>query len=152
VTLVEFFDYRCPYCKVDAPTVQAVIAKNPKLRVVMKEFPILGPSSVFAAKVALVAAKHGKYAAFHTAMFAFKGQIDDNQTIEIARSVGLDPAAVRREITDPAIEKAIQTNLDLAKEIGVEGTPAFIAGETILPGAVSPADLQHLVDDARAKG
>ncbi|HTH97752.1 MAG TPA: DsbA family protein [Stellaceae bacterium] len=152
VTLVEFFDYRCPYCKIDAPNVQAAIQADPKLRVVMKEFPILGPDSVFAAKVALVAAKHGKYAEFHNAMFAAKGQIDESKIMDVAHSVGLDPKKTRAEMNDPAIEKQIQDNLELAKAVGVEGTPAFVAGDTLLPGAVSPEDLHKLVAQARAKG
>jgi protein-disulfide isomerase len=152
VTLVEFFDYRCPYCKVVAPTVETLIRQDPKLRVVMKEFPILGPSSVFAARVALVAAKHGKYGAFHTAMYKLKGGFDDDTTLGVAQSVGLDPDQVKREMAAPEIDAALKSNMDLARAIGVDGTPAFIAGDTVVPGAVDLDGLKQLVASIRAKG
>jgi protein-disulfide isomerase len=152
VTLVEFFDYRCPYCKADAPQIAELIDKDPKVRVVMKEYPILGPASVFATKVALVAAKYGKYAAFHDAMFAFKGQLDDKKTLQIAHSVGLDPVKTKKEAEDPAIAAQIQDNLDLAKAVGVNGTPNFIIGDTLLPSALTLKDLQQLVASERSKG
>jgi protein-disulfide isomerase len=151
VTLVEFFDYRCPYCKAVAPTLEGLIKADPKLRVVMKEFPILGPGSLFAARVALVAAKHGKYADFHAAMYQLKGAFNDDTTLSVAEAVGLDPAMVKKEMAAPEIDAQLKSNIDLAKAIGVDGTPAFIAGDTLVPGAVDLDGLKQLIASARAK-
>ncbi|HEV2674394.1 MAG TPA: DsbA family protein [Aliidongia sp.] len=149
VTIVEFFDYRCPYCKVTAPTLQTLIAQDPKVRVVMKEFPILGKESVFASRVALVAKKHGKYAEFHQAMFALKTKVDDAQTLEVAKSIGLDPAQVKKEAESSDIDAILKNNYDLAKALNVSGTPAFVIGDTLLPGAVELKDFQDAVAAAR---
>jgi protein-disulfide isomerase len=149
VTIVEFFDYRCPYCKATAPTLQTLIGQDPKLRVVMKEFPILGKESVFASRVALVARKHGKYAEFHEAMFALKTKVDDAATLDVAKSVGLDPAMVKKEAESADIDAILKHNYDLAKSLNVGGTPAFVIGDTLLPGAVELKDFQDAVAAAR---
>ena len=149
VTIVEFFDYRCPYCKVTAPTLQTLISQDPKVRVVMKEFPILGKESVFASRVALVARKHGKYAEFHQAMFALKTKVDDAQTLEVAKSIGLDPAEVKKEAEAADIDAILKHNYELAKALNVSGTPAFVIGDTLLPGAVELKDFQDAIAAAR---
>ena len=149
VAVVEFFDYRCPYCKVTAPTLQTLITQDPKVRVVMKEFPILGKESVFASRVALVAQKHGKYAEFHQAMFALKTKVDDAQTLEVAKSIGLDPAQVKKEAEASDIDAILKHNYELAKTLDVSGTPAFVIGDTLLPGAVELKDFQAAIAAAR---
>jgi len=151
VTLVEFFDYRCPYCKSSAPNVTALIQSDPKLRVVMKEFPVLGADSVFASKVALVAARYDKYQAFHDAVLANKGSLDDGKTLAIARSVGLDSDAVSKQMSDPAIETNLQKNLALAQILQIDGTPTFIVGDTIIPGMATIDDLKQAIAQARGK-
>ena len=151
VTLVEFFDYRCPYCKSSAPSVTELIRGDPTLRVVMKELPVLGPESVFASRVALAVVRHGKYAAFHDALLANKGTLDNDKTLEIARLFGLNPAKLQKESADPAITANIQADLDLSRTLGIDGTPTFVVGNTIIPGVVSLDDLKQAVADARAR-
>lgn len=149
VTIVEFFDYRCPYCKVTAPTLQTLIGQDRKVRLVMKEFPILGKESVFASRVALAVAKHGKYAEFHQAMFALKTKVDDAQTLEVVKSIGLDPAQIKQESEGSDIDVILKHNYDLAKQLNLSGTPAFVIGDTLLPGAVELKDFQDAVATAR---
>src|ERR1051326_7752795 len=107
VSLVEFFDYRCPYCKQVEPALEALLAEDRQLRFVYKEFPVLGPVSKTAAQVALAARQQGKYDAFHRAMMALKGQIDDAAVFKVAQSVGLDVERVKRDMTGPEVEAAI---------------------------------------------
>ena len=149
VTIVEFFDYRCPYCKVTAPTLQTLIGQDSNVRLVMKEFPILGKESVFASRVALVVKKHGKYAEFHQAMFALKTKVDDAQTLEVVKSLGLDPAQIKKEADASDIDAILKQNYDLARALNLTGTPAFVIGDTLLPGAVELKDLQDAVAAAR---
>jgi protein-disulfide isomerase len=152
ITLIEFFDYRCPYCKVVAPALRDLISRNPDLRVVMKEFPILSPESRFAAQVALVAARHGRYAEFHRAMFALDGKPDRAAILATAQAQGLDPGMVAREAQAPEIAAEIDGNLQLAHEIGVDATPSFIGGDQIAPGATDVQGLEGLIAAAKAKG
>ncbi|WP_287786426.1 DsbA family protein [Acidiphilium sp.] len=151
VTMVEFFDYRCPYCKVMAPRLTALIGRDPGLRLVMKEYPVLSRESIFAAKVALIAARHGVYAGFHKAMFGLSGQLDDQKTLQVAQSVGLSNDAVRAELGDREIAAELRRNLALGQLIGVRGTPAFIVDRGITPGAVATEVLAKMVEDARKK-
>ncbi len=151
VTLVEFFDYRCPYCKSSAPTIVDLIKDDPRLRVVMKEFPVLGPESTYAARVALVAARHGKYAEFHQTVLGFKGTLDNAKTLELAAQVGLDPKQTKAEADDAKLDKIIQNNIDLAHALAIDGTPSFVIGKFILPGVVGLDDLKLAVAQARGK-
>jgi len=149
VTIVEFFDYRCPYCKLTAPTLQTLIGQDAKVRLVMKEFPILGKESVFASRIALAVKKHGKYAEFHLAMFALKTKVDDAQTLEVVKAIGLDPAQIQKEADGADIDAILKQNYDLAKQLNVSGTPAFVIGDALLPGAVELKDFQDAVATAR---
>jgi protein-disulfide isomerase len=149
VTIVEFFDYRCPYCKVTAPTLQTLLGQDTKIRLVMKEFPILGKESVFASRIALAVKKHGKYPEFYQAMFALKTKVDDAQTLEVVTSLGLDPAQIKKESEGSDIDAIIKNNYDLAKQLNLSGTPAFVIGDTLLPGAVELKDFQDAVATAR---
>jgi protein-disulfide isomerase len=141
VTLVEFFDYNCPYCRRVAPTVVELEEADPGLRLVYKEFPILGPGSQFAARAALAARKQGKYVPFHNALMRATNQVTEQTVMEIAREVGLDTEQLRADMQDPAIEEAIARNLQLADALGITGTPSFIIGQEVVPGA---ADLRML--------
>lgn len=149
VTMVEFFDYRCPYCKAVEPSLEKLLTQDHRLRMVYKEFPVLGPASVTAARAALAARKQGKYAAFHTAMMAAKGQITDQTVYMVAGSVGLDLTRLKRDMAAPTVEQQIKANLDLADDLGINGTPAFIIGDHIIPGAVDLATLKQDIADAR---
>ncbi|HWB48401.1 MAG TPA: DsbA family protein [Stellaceae bacterium] len=151
VTLVEFFDYRCPYCKQVEPALEKLIAEDRQLRFVFKEFPVLGPESETAARVALAAKKQGKYDAFHRAMMATPGHIDEATIYRVAASAGLDVDRVKQDMKSPDISKELKANLDLGKALDLDGTPSFIIGDTIVPGAISASDLKQLIADARGQ-
>ena len=149
VTLVEFTDYACTYCRRSVPDVTALIAANPDLRVVIRELPILSPASGNAARMALAAAEQGKYAAFHEAMFA--GGRPDPQTIAAAAAAaGLDLARAERIAAAPATTAEIERNLALARQLGFQGTPSWVAGQAILSGAVGQARLAEAVAATRS--
>ena len=147
VTLVEFFDYRCPYCKQVEPSLDALLKEDGKLRIVYKEFPILGEASIYATHVALAAKQQGKYAEFHRAMMATKGDISDDTVLNVATSLGLDMTKIKTDMTAPEIDKLIDKNLALADALDIQGTPALIIGDTPIPGAV---DLDGLRKDIAA--
>ena len=151
VTMVEFFDYRCPYCRMMAPRLMTLIGKDSGLRLVMKEYPVLSRESIVAAKVALVAARHGVYAPFHAAMFALNGPFDEQKVMQVAQLVGLSPDVARQEMDDPALTSELRRNLALGRILGINGTPAFVIGNGILPGAVTIEDLEKLIAAQRRK-
>jgi protein-disulfide isomerase len=149
VTIVEFFDYRCPYCKEVEPSLEALLKEDGKLRIVYKEFPILGPASVYAAHVALAALAQGKYDAFHRTMMAVKGTIDDDTVRRTASGVGLDMDKIAAEAGADGIDRIIQSNYALAQSLDIDGTPAFIVGDTMLPGAADIDTLRKAVAKVR---
>src|ERR1700730_2430695 len=149
VTVVEFFDYRCPYCKQVQPALQKLLDQDRKLRFVYKEFPVLGEQSDIAAHAALAARLQGRYEAFHNAMMAAKGQISEELVYRVAGSVGLDVDRLKRDMTDPEIERALSANRALAKALELRGTPGFIIGDHIVPGAIDLDALKTMVADAR---
>jgi protein-disulfide isomerase len=149
VTLVEFFDYNCPYCRRVAPTMAELEEADPDLRVVYKEFPILGPGSQFAARAALASRRQGKYVPFHNALMQATEQVTEETVMGIAREVGLDTDQLRADMQDPAIGEAIARNLQLANALGITGTPSFVIGQEVVPGAVDLRTLQSLIARAR---
>jgi protein-disulfide isomerase len=149
VTIVEFFDYRCPYCKQVEPHLEALLKEDPKLRIVYKEFPVLGPESVYASRMALAARKQGKYAQFHDAMMAAKGKITEDTVLDVARAVGIDVARAKTDMTGPDIQEMIKRNYALADALDIQGTPAFIVGDTLVPGATDLDNLRRLIAEAR---
>ena len=148
-TIVEFFDYQCPYCKRVEPDLESLMRQDPKLRIVYKEFPVLGPVSIVAARAALAAVRQDKYAAFHDAMMAATGHITDDTVYKVAASVGLDVARLKRDMAASQIASQISANLALAQALDIHGTPTFVIGREIVPGAVSIASLKKLVADSR---
>ena len=150
VAIVEFFDYRCPYCRKVAPTVKKVMEEDGNIRLVMKEFPILGPQSMQAARAALAAARQGKYEEFHWALMTKPGDMSAPYLRKIAREVGLDVKRLEDDMKSPDIERMIQLNRQLATAIGIRGTPAFVIGNAVVPGAVDLPTLKRLVAEARA--
>jgi protein-disulfide isomerase len=145
VTLVEYFDYACGYCRASVADVDKLIAADPQIRVVYKELPILSAFSDRAARMSLVAAQAGKFAAYHHALYG-EGALDDAKIDQAARSVGLDAKAA----DSPAIAREIETNLDLARNLRLSGTPTFVVGDTMLNGAVGYDGLKEAVAKARA--
>ena len=151
VSLVEFFDYRCPYCKQVEPSLEALLSEDRQLRLVYKEFPVLGPESVTASKAALAARKQGKYDAFHRALMVLKGQINDTAVFKTAESVGLDVDRLKRDMAAPEITRALKANTELADALDIRGTPGFVVGNEIVPGAIDLASLKQLIATARKK-
>ena len=149
VTIVEFFDYRCPYCKQVQPTLRTLLDQDRKLRFIYKEMPVLGPASVIAAQAALAARLQGKYEPFHRVMMATKGQITEDVVYQVAGSVGLDVDRLKRDMAAPEIDRALKANLALAEALEIHGTPGFIIGEHVVPGAIDLDALKNLVADAR---
>jgi len=150
-TLVEFFDYRCPYCKQVEPSLDALLSEDRQLRFVYKEFPVLGPESVSAARAALAARKQDKYDAMHHALMALKGQIDEAALFRVASSVGLDVERLKRDMTAPDIDRMLKANINLAGALDIRGTPGFVIGNEIVPGAIGLDALRQLIDTARGK-
>ncbi len=152
VTLVEFFDYQCPYCKRIFPSIQALLAEDRNLRYVFKEFPILGKESVFAARAALAAQRQGKYLEFHMAVMTAKGKLTEARVMRLAKTAGLDVDRLRRDMADGTVDAMIRRNLDLADGLGIFSTPVFIIGDTQIPGAVEIDTLKTLIARARKRG
>ncbi len=152
VTLVEFFDYQCGYCKRSLEPVMDLLETDPGLRVVWKDFPVLGQVSTFAALASMAAQKQGKYLAFHKALMGAADRLSEESVIEIAGQVGLDVARLQRDMADREIIAYLQDTQRLARELGINGTPAFVIGNTLVPGAVDGARLRQLIAQARTGG
>jgi protein-disulfide isomerase len=149
VTIVEFFDYRCPYCKRVQPELQALLDQDRKLRLIYKEMPVLGSASVVAARAALAAQRQGKYEAFHAAMMGTKGQITEDTVDRIAESVGLDVDWLKQDMAAPEIMRTLRANLALANALNIHGTPGFIIGNRIVMGALDLDTLKNMIAAAR---
>lgn len=149
VTLVEFFDYQCGYCKSISGHVFDVVEADANVKVVLKEIPILGPASTTAARAALAARQQGKYLELHRALMSHRGQLSDQAIFDIAADEGLDLDQLRTDMDSKEVAAEINANLELAQAIGVRGTPAFVVGDTVVPGAVPLDMLMELVSDAR---
>ncbi len=152
VTLVEFFDYNCPYCRKVAPAMEAVERNDPGLRIAYKEFPILGPNSEFAARAALAAHRQGKYAELHKILMSSEGVVDEARVIAGATELGIDVTRLKADMEDPAIAAAINRNLELAQALRINGTPGFVIGEQVFRGATETATLNSLIQRARSRG
>lgn len=147
VTLVEFFDYACPYCKSSNPAVDRLVSEDKQLRVVYRELPILGPDSVAAARLSLAASKLGRFAQFNDALWAAGRPAPETMAVA-AQAVGLAAAAP----ADPQVEAELKRNFDLAGKLGATGTPLFIVGDKVLNGAVGYDALKQAVEAARTGG
>lgn len=150
--LVEFFDYRCGFCKRVLGDVMALAAADNRLRIVFKEFPILGEVSVIAARASLAADRQGKWPEFHVALMSAPGELDEDRIMDIAAETGLDIAQLRTDMESEAVTAIIERNHALAQTLGIRGTPAFLVKNAIVPGAASQEDLARLVAGAREAG
>lgn len=149
VTLVEFFDYNCPYCRQMVPIIAQAEAADPLLRVVYKAWPILDTSSIAPAKAALAADRQGKFIALHRALYQLRGEVDESKALKAAESIGLDIERLKSDMQDPAIEAMVKRNLSLAGVLGIDGTPGFVIGTHILLGPLQLTALQAAIRDAR---
>ena len=153
VTIVIFQDKECPYCKAIAPDIAKLYASDKGVRVVYKEFPILGTGSTIAAHAALAAMKQGKFEDFNARLFADKTpehQLTEAHILEIAKASGIDLARLKADMAAPEIDSLIADNKRLADKIGINGTPGILVGDHLAPGAVPYEDLVSMVADQRA--
>jgi protein-disulfide isomerase len=151
VTIVEFFDYQCGYCKREAIELKTLLQTDSDIRLVYKDLPILGPASVFAARAALAAQKQGKHEALHAALMAASEKLTDQEVLRIAAQVGLDAAKLEKDMADPSVSQALDRNFQLQRALNIQGTPALIVGTELIPGAASLETLKALVARARAQ-
>jgi len=151
VAIVEFFDYQCGYCKRVREDLLTLIDQDRKVRLVLKEFPVLGPASEVAARAALAARRQSKYWEFHNALMGHRGRLNDGAIQTLAKSLGLDAGRLQRDMDDPEIEAILTDNRALGSALQLTGTPAFVIGEQVVPGAVSLDTLKDLVSQARRK-
>ena len=154
VTIVEFYDLDCPFCRALAPTLQQLVEEDHGVRLILKDYPILGPGSELAARYALAAIKQGRYAEFHHAVLASKlpeHQLDEGKIEGFAAAAGLDVARLKADAADPAFTKRIADNRALAGKLGISGTPGLIVGDQVQGGAMSLDALKKLVADVRSR-
>jgi protein-disulfide isomerase len=150
VTLVVFFDFACPYCRQGQADVAKLVASDPKLKVVFRDFPVLSPASDEAAMAALSAAQQGKYLKFHDAMFTTPGKVTHERTVAVVRAAGLNEMKTAKDLNSPALKAELKKNLDLGRALGLTGTPSYVVGNQILSGAVGFDELKEAVAEARA--
>lgn len=149
VTIVEFFDYQCGYCKRSFEPLMDFVNADGNIRLILKEFPILGPVSLEATKAAVAARKQGRYFEMHQALYRHKGGLDEDAIFKIAEEIGLDAAQLKKDMADPAIQDHVSKTYRLAEQLSIDGTPAFIAGGVMYPGAVDKDRLTEMVKEAR---
>lgn len=150
VTIIEFFDYNCPYCKRATAELNTLLAQDTGVRVVLREWPILGEASVYATRASLASRNQGKYGEFHQALMAAKGRLAPANVMAIAQTVGLDTQRLKVDLQAPEIDQHIETSMQLARALNFSGTPAYVIGDAIAPGMISADDLQSMVSQARA--
>jgi protein-disulfide isomerase len=146
VTLVEFFDYACPYCKASNPHIDRLLREDKGLRVVYRELPILGPESVTSARLSLEASKLGRFAQFHDTLWV-AGRPAPETNAQAAQAAGIAPQPRQ----DPLIEAELKRNFQLAGQLGATGTPLFVVGDKVMNGAVGYDTLKDAIASARAK-
>jgi protein-disulfide isomerase len=150
VTVVEFYDYQCGYCKMSEVAIEKLLKEDKNVKFIYKDFPILGPASVDASKASFASMKQDRFMKFHNALMNKKDHVSDELITKTAKEVGLDVEKLKKDMTDPAIQKMIDENLELGSEVGVRGTPMFIINDKIYPGALQFDQLKKAVDEARA--
>ena len=150
ITVVEFFDYRCGYCKRVFPTVMKVINDNPNVRYVVKEFPILGPESVTASRASLAVWRNQRanFNAFHAAMMEVRGDIPEAKLLSLANKLGINAIQLKKDMADPEIDRILEKNYQLAKALNINGTPAFVIGGKLVPGAIDAATMNRMIAES----
>lgn len=152
VTIVEFFDYNCGWCKKGFPEVVSLMEKDKNLRVVLKEFPIFGGDSDYAAMAAIASKKQNKYWELHQALFSHEGKVTKQAVDEIAAKVGIDLAKLKDDMKDPAIAKELADTHALAQSLAINGTPAFIVDDKVSPGYLPADGLTAMIEEVRTGG
>jgi len=155
IVLVEFFDYNCGYCKRALDDMLNLVKADPKLKVVLKEFPVLGQSSVDAARVAIAVRMQdpgGKYLEFHRKLLPVRGEVTRDRALAAAKEVGLDMARLERDMKSPEINATLEESAELAEKLGISGTPTYVVANEVVPGAVGYAVLKGKIDAVRKCG
>lgn len=154
VTLVEFFDYNCTYCRAAMPDIARLLEEDPNLRIILKEFPILSSESMDAARIAVAVSQvpDADYWTFHENLFTVRGQVDADAALDAAAGIGLNPVTVELAASDENVAQIIQRSYTMAQGLNITGTPTFIIGDEILPGAVGYEALKLRVDNMRDCG
>jgi protein-disulfide isomerase len=150
VVVVEFFDYRCPYCVRVAEPLRETVEGDGNIRLVMKEFPILGPESMVAARMALASVKQDKYEDLHFAMMTVSGKLTEEKAFKIAEKIGLDMDQLRSDMEAPEIDEMLQRNFALAQALQINGTPAFVIGDEVVRGAIDMGTMREIIGRTRA--
>ena len=150
VTVVEFFDYNCPYCKRVMPEVDALMAEDGNIRLVLREWPILSEGSAIAARAALASRVQGKYVEMHNALMSARGKLEAETVFRIAAEIGLDIEKLKADMQAPEVEEHIATSMRLAETLGFNGTPSFVIGDQLIPGFVDKSQLAEVVAAARS--
>ena len=151
ITLYEFSDYNCGYCKRVFEPIQQLVRDNPDVRLVIKEFPILSQSSLVAAKAAIAAEMQGKFGDYHIAMMTYRGQITDAVVMRMVAQAGLDIEQLKSDMESPKTMAIIQRTREAAAALEINGTPGLVVGDTIVPGAIGLEELVKLIADERNK-
>lgn len=149
VTIVEFFDTRCPYCRKMEPVMSTFLSQDKKVRLVYKDLPILGPASILGSKALMAAQKQGAYTRMREAVMKLPPDTTMDQLEKAARGLNLDWPQMAKDMDDPALQARIDANLKLARALGIQGTPALVIGQQLIPGAVDIPELRQAVADAR---
>jgi protein-disulfide isomerase len=151
VTFVEFFDYNCGYCKRALSDMLTLIKSDPKLKVVLKEFPVLGPGSVEAAKVAVAVRMQApqKYLEFHQKLLGGRGHADNARALAVAKEVGVDMARLEKDMKSPEVDKTLKLDFGLAEALGLNGTPSYVIGDNVIVGAIGLQGLREKINTAR---
>ena len=151
ITLYEFSDYNCGYCKRVFEPIQQLVRDNPDVRLVIKEFPILSQSSLVAAKAAIAAEMQGKFGDYHIAMMTYRGQITDAVVMRMAAQVGVDIEQLKSDMENPKTMAIIQRTREAAAALEINGTPGLVVGDTVVPGAIGLDELVKLIAEERNK-
>ena len=151
ITLYEFSDYNCGYCKRVFEPLQQMLRANPDVKLVIKEFPILSQSSWFAAKAAIAAEMQGKFNDYHIGMMSYRGQITQDVVMQVANDAGLDDTQLRKDMKSSKTAAIIKRTREAAKALEINGTPGLVIGDTIVPGAIGLDELLELIASERAK-
>jgi len=153
VTFVEFFDYNCGYCKRAMDDMMALLKGDPNLKIVLKEFPVLGPGSVEAAQVAVAVRmqdKSGKkYLEFHQKLLGGRGQADRARALAVAKEIGMNMTQLEKDMQSPEVKTTLQENFKVAEALGLNGTPSYVIGDKVIVGAVGLPSLQEGINNAR---
>jgi protein-disulfide isomerase len=155
VTLVEFFDYNCGYCKKSLADMQALLKSDPKLKVVLRDFPILGPDSIEASKIAMAVKQHlkgDKYFDYHVRLMSSRGRAGKDRALEVAKEMGLDTAKLASEADSQPVTQGIQLTMQIAEALAINGTPAFILGDEVIAGAVGEEPMRRAIQSVRKCG